>query len=72
MSSKLSEYDEYGFVRPDNFPYNEYEQFMSGYLKVLTSRGQKWESLLQGGYSKLSKNGKLKRYIRKGVPSSHR
>jgi len=72
MSSKFSQYDEYGFIRPDNFNFTQYEQFMSGYLGVLSKRGQKWEALVKDGYSKLNKNAKLKRYVRKGIPSSHR
>ena len=72
MSSQFSQHDEYGFLRPDTFNYQEYEAFMSDYLGVLTRRRQKWEVLVRGGYSKLSKGAKLKRYVRKGIPSTHR
>ena len=72
MSSNFSQQDEYGFLRPEDFDYKEYEAFMSDYLGVLTRRRQKWDVLVKGGYSKLSKGAKLKRYVRKGVPSSHR
>ena len=72
MSSNFSNNDEYGFVRPENFDYKEYERFMSEYLGVLSRRRQKWDSLVAGGYSRLSKGAKLKRYVRKGVPSIHR
>ena len=72
MSSNFSNNDEYGFVRPENFDYKEYERFMSEYLGVLSRRRQKWDSLVAGGYSRLSKGAKLKRDVRKGVPSIHR
>merc|ERR550517_871773 len=72
MTSTFSQQDEYGFLRPEDFDYKEYEAFMSDYLGVLSRRRQKWDVLVVGGYSKLSKGGKLKRYVRKGVPSSHR
>ena len=72
MSSKFSPHDEYGFLRPESFDYAEYEGFMSDYLGVLARRRQKWDQLVKGDYRKLSKGVKLKRYVRKGIPSSHR
>jgi len=72
MTTQFSSHDEYGFVRPENFNYKVHEEFMNGYLGVLARRGQKWEALLKTGYHKLDTGPKLKRYIRKGVPSSHR
>ena len=72
MTSQFSSHDEYGFVRPDNFNYKVHEEFMNGYLGVLARRRQKWDALLKSGYNKLDTGPKLKRYIRKGVPSSHR
>jgi len=35
MSSQFSISDEYGFLRPDNFDYQQHELFMSDYLGVL-------------------------------------
>ena len=35
-----------GFERPDNFDYENYEDFMAHYLSVLAKRSQKWESHL--------------------------
>ena len=72
MSSNFSPHDEYGFLRPENFDYAEYEGFMSDYLGVLARRRQKWELLVKGDYRKLKKGAKLKRYVRKGIPGSHR
>jgi len=72
MTTQFSSHDEYGFVRPDNFNFKVHEEFMNGYLGVLARRGQKWEGLVKSGYHKLDKGTKLKRYIRKGIPSSHR
>merc|ERR1719323_1552651 len=73
MSSQFSNHDEYGFIRADDFNYQQYEEFMSSYLGVLSRRAEKWESLVKGGqYSKLQRGTKLKRFIRKGVPGSHR
>ena len=72
MSSNFSNIDQYGFVRPEDFDYKEYEKFMSEYSIVLTRRRKKWDTLVSGGYSKLSQGPKLKRYVRKGVPNPHR
>ncbi|XP_037925249.1 growth hormone-regulated TBC protein 1 isoform X2 [Hermetia illucens] len=64
--------DEYGFQRPEDFDYLVYEKFMSSYLKVLTERQIRWETLKRKNtdFSKLTRT--LKRYIRKGIPTSYR
>ena len=41
-----SKVDPYGFERPEDFDYNSYEEFMSGYLSVLARRASKWQTLL--------------------------
>jgi len=70
-ASKFSEVDEYGFKRPVDFDYEYYERVMTTYYAVLTSRALRWEKfmrkhdILEGGSS-------LKRFIRKGIPSSLR
>ncbi|KAL6112939.1 grtp1 [Pungitius sinensis] len=63
--------DPYGFQRPKHFDYELYEELMSEYLVVLTRRSIKWSKLLKGK-SKVSRNVKLKRYVRKGIPNEHR
>ncbi|XP_022166034.1 growth hormone-regulated TBC protein 1-A isoform X1 [Myzus persicae] len=65
--STFSKTDEYGFVRPDDFDYVEYEKFMSAYLNILTRRSMKWVSLLIYN-SQLKRNAKLKKFVRSGVP----
>ncbi|XP_046669084.1 growth hormone-regulated TBC protein 1-A-like isoform X2 [Homalodisca vitripennis] len=70
-SSRFSKVDEYGFIRSDDFDYDTYEDFMSGYLKVLATRAKKWAALLRRG-KPLSRSQTLKRYIRKGIPNEHR
>lgn len=70
-----STYDEYGFERPKNFDPAAYESFMSGYLPVLVRRSQRWEQELIGpdqSYVNVVKGRKIKRFVRKGIPSSHR
>ena len=64
MSSNFSQQDEYGFLRPEDFDYKEYEAFMSDYLGVLTRRRQKWDQLVkgEGGYSKLCKEARCIQY----------
>ncbi len=66
-----SNVDEYGFRRPDNFDYERYEKFMSSYLGILAKRSKKWDKLLKGE-KRLKSNSKLRRYVRKGIPSSLR
>ncbi|KAG9262328.1 growth hormone-regulated TBC protein 1 [Astyanax mexicanus] len=63
--------DPYGFERSDDFDYESYEELMSEYLAVLTRRSIKWSKFLQGR-SRVEKNLKVKRYVRKGVPNEHR
>lgn len=67
----FSRYDEYGFERPDDFDYDEYDEFMSVYLTVLSERSMKWSRLMATN-GQLKKNGRLKRYVRGGVPISLR
>lgn len=70
-SSQFSKVDEYGFVRNADFNYNAYEDFMSAYLKILATRAKKWRDLLTEG-KPIVRNNKMKRYVRKGIPSEHR
>ncbi|CAL4125618.1 unnamed protein product [Meganyctiphanes norvegica] len=69
--SKLSNVDEYGFERPEDFDYSSFEEFMSKYLSVLTRRAQKWSHLL-GVKETVGRSIKVKRYVRKGIPTKHR
>lgn len=66
-----SKVDEYGFVRSSDFDYHAYEDFMSAYLKILATRAKKWRDLLSEA-KPLTRNNKLKRYVRKGIPSEYR
>ncbi|XP_037548896.1 growth hormone-regulated TBC protein 1-A [Nematolebias whitei] len=68
---RVGRLDPYGFERSEDFDYESYEELMSEYLVVLTRRSIKWSKLLKGK-SKVQKNIKLKRYVRKGVPNEHR
>ncbi|XP_063599754.1 growth hormone-regulated TBC protein 1-A-like [Penaeus indicus] len=70
-SSRLSDVDEYGFERPPDFNYQNYEEFMSRYLSVLTRRARKWSHLL-GAKETVGRGIKVKRYVRKGIPMKHR
>ncbi|OCT95362.1 growth hormone-regulated TBC protein 1-like [Xenopus laevis] len=63
--------DAYGFVRPAEFDYAFYEEFIARYHVVLTRRALKWSKLLQQS-SAVEKSMKVKRYIRKGIPNEHR
>ncbi|KAL7845843.1 hypothetical protein AOLI_G00240350 [Acnodon oligacanthus] len=63
--------DPYGFERSHDFDYKTYEELMSEYLAVLTRRSIKWSKMLQGR-SRVERNLKVKRYVRKGVPNEHR
>ncbi|KAJ3655045.1 hypothetical protein Zmor_014189 [Zophobas morio] len=67
--SSYSKIDEYGFERPDNFNYEVYDSFMSKYIRVLTRRSLRWNTIKEGHYTK---NNTLKRFIRKGIPSDRR
>lgn len=62
-----SKIDEYGFVRPDDFDYVEYEKFMSVYLNLLTNYSMKWVRLMSNN-SQLKRNAKLKKFVRTGIP----
>lgn len=62
-----SQTDEYGFVRPDDFDYVEYEKFMSVYLNLLTNYSMKWVRLLLNN-SQMKRNAKLKKFVRTGIP----
>lgn len=66
-----SEIDEYGFKRPADFDYEYYERIMTVYYAVLTSRALRWEKFLRK-HDILDGGNTLKRFIRKGVPSSMR
>ncbi|KAI0221408.1 Growth hormone-regulated TBC protein 1-A [Lamellibrachia satsuma] len=70
--SVANKVDPYGFERPDDFDYENYEDFMAHYLSVLAKRSQKWESRLHRHSLGSTKGKKLKKYIRKGIPSAHR
>ncbi|XP_028904391.1 growth hormone-regulated TBC protein 1 isoform X2 [Ornithorhynchus anatinus] len=68
---RIPRIDPYGFERPEDFDYASYEEFFSGYLRILTRRAIKWSKLLKGTRS-IQKSLKVKRYVRKGVPNEHR
>ncbi|KAG8034608.1 hypothetical protein G9C98_007684 [Cotesia typhae] len=70
-TSCFSNVDEYGFERPQNFDYGTYEEFMSGYLKVLAKRAKKWADITGDGKS-LERSITVKRYVRKGIPGEYR
>ena len=74
MSCQLSAQDEYGFLRGADFDFPGQEEFLSSYLGILARRAQRWDALLgQGGsYEKLKRGNQLKRFVRKGIPGSHR
>jgi len=62
-----SKTDEYGFKRPDDFDYLEYEKFMTAYLNYLTRRNMEWISLMIYN-PQLKRNSKLKKFVRTGIP----
>eukprot|EP00794_Sanderia_malayensis_P011103 gene11101-12272_t len=70
MSSITGEIDQYGFERPSDFDYESYEAFMSDYMAVLARRAAKWDNLMKK--HNLHHSRKVKRYVRKGVPSQSR
>ncbi|XP_027021783.2 growth hormone-regulated TBC protein 1b isoform X2 [Tachysurus fulvidraco] len=70
-SSGNSSVDKYGFQYAEDFNYEAYEEMMSEYFPVLARRSEKWSRLLKEN-TKVDKNLKVKRYVRKGVPSEHR
>ncbi|ELT92326.1 hypothetical protein CAPTEDRAFT_210789 [Capitella teleta] len=67
-----SNVDPYGFERTEDFDFESYEEFMKTYLSVLSRRASRWSSDLLMGSKKVSRSQKLKRFIRKGIPSEHR
>lgn len=69
-TSKFSKVDEYGFERADNFDYQTYENFMSQYIRTLAKRSKRWEDLSRS--DKYKRSNTLKRFVRKGIPSSER
>jgi len=71
MTSINGEIDQYGFERAEDFDYESYEKFMAEYLSVLARRLAKWEKMLNGT-NDVSRSTRVKRYIRKGIPSEHR
>lgn len=44
---------------------------MASYLSILARRASRWNNLLSSG-ERISKNRKLKRFCRKGIPNEHR
>lgn len=67
-SSTFSKVDEYGFERANNFDYKTHENFMSQYIRTLAKRAKRWQEL----NDKFKKSNTLKRFVRKGIPSSER
>ncbi|XP_066542245.1 growth hormone-regulated TBC protein 1b isoform X2 [Hoplias malabaricus] len=59
--------DQYGFMHSEDISHESQEE----YLSVLNRRAMKWSRFLQNT-TKLEKNLKVKRYVRKGIPSEHR
>lgn len=68
--SKYSDVDEYGFTRSQEFNYESYDKYMSEYLKILTRRSQRWNSLK--GPNIYQRSSQMKRFVRKGIPNEHR
>lgn len=66
--SKFSDVDEYGFKREPDFDYQSYENIMSSYYTVLTTRSIKWQKFSKNNADILGNPRKLKRFVRKGVP----
>lgn len=71
MSTIQSPVDEYGFHRPDDFDYSSYEEFMSSYIRVLARRASRWDRFMKG-VNKVRKSRRVKRFVRKGIPSELR
>ncbi|XP_050309866.1 growth hormone-regulated TBC protein 1-A-like [Anthonomus grandis grandis] len=69
-NSNYSQVDEYGFERPEDFDYEKYDSFMSQYMRTLTRRALRWNSLFSTKI--FVKNNTLKRFIRKGIPADFR
>ncbi|XP_058452729.1 growth hormone-regulated TBC protein 1-A [Malaya genurostris] len=65
--SKFSDVDEYGFKREPDFDYQSYENIMSSYYTVLTTRSIRWQKFAKET-DILTNPRKLKRFVRKGIP----
>ncbi|GFY54847.1 growth hormone-regulated TBC protein 1-A [Trichonephila inaurata madagascariensis] len=63
--------DSYGFEWPKDFNHEQYDDFMSKYITVLSRRAKKWDKLLNSKEG-FRKSNKVKRYVRKGIPTSQR
>ncbi|XP_054719226.1 growth hormone-regulated TBC protein 1-like [Uloborus diversus] len=63
--------DTYGFEWPKDFNHEQYDEFMSKYVTVLSRRAKKWDRLLNSKEG-FRKSNKVKRYVRKGIPGGQR
>lgn len=56
--------DTYGFEWPKDFNHEQYNEFMSKYITVLSRRAKKWEKLLYSkeGFQK-TKKGMITKYL---------
>lgn len=54
-------------MRPDDFDYNEYDKFMSGYYTILAKHLVKWSRIIEYN-PRLKRSDQLKFNIRKGIP----
>ncbi|KAI9276182.1 rab-GTPase-TBC domain-containing protein [Sporodiniella umbellata] len=72
----ISDYylDQYGFLKGTQWISEEkFEEFECQYAPIVKRRQEKWKQLLSDNQGKWpSKSSKLKRYIRKGIPSEMR
>lgn len=66
-----SRVDGYGFDPSDDQHAEAIDKFMASYLSILARRASRWNNLLSSG-ERISKNRKLKRFCRKGIPNEHR
>lgn len=66
-----SQVDGYGFDRSNDQHAEAFDEFMASYLSILARRASRWNNLLSSGES-ISKNRKLKRFCRKGIPNEYR
>ncbi|KAM9487072.1 growth hormone-regulated TBC protein 1b [Clarias gariepinus] len=71
ISNRNPRVDKYGFEHSKDLNSETYEEMMTEYIPVLARRSEKWSRLLQEN-TKMDKNIKVKRYVRKGVPNEHR
>ncbi|KAG8190687.1 hypothetical protein JTE90_001295 [Oedothorax gibbosus] len=63
--------DSYGFEWPNDFNHEQHDEFMAKYISVLSRRAKKWDKLMKSKEG-FHKSNKVKRYVRKGIPNSHR